>query len=197
MKPGHGLKKGAYESYADTYENYLDVVVPAVSLCVATFRRTAVFIGPHIHELPKPDAIGGVYMPSAAGRHKWGFKNFLPVLLYGAAAGLQQGAKYPSAIQSNVHCEENGHPCPKPVEWMEWLVNLASLEGEAVCDPFTGSGTTAIACIRTGRSFIGCEIERKYFDIACARIDRELAQGVLQFEKPAKETQRTLIGEGE
>jgi DNA modification methylase len=75
----------------------------------------------------------------------------------------------------------------------QWLVVRASLSSETILDPFTGSGTTAIACIRTGRRFIGCEIERKYFDIACARIDRELDQGRL-FDAPApKEVQRELI----
>ena len=46
-----------------------------------------------------------------------------------------------------------------------------SAEGETVFDPFTGSGTTAIACLRSGRKFIGVELEKKYFDLTCKRID--------------------------
>ena len=88
---------------------------------------------------------------------------------------------------------ERGHPCPRPIDQIQHVVEQwVRPEGTAI-DPFTGSGTTAIACIRTGRRFIGCEIERKYFDIACARIDRELDQGRL-FDAPApKEVQRELI----
>ena len=94
------------------------------------------------------------------------------------------------------HCPpiERIHPNEKPVAMIEDFVQWHTTPDQLVCDPFTGSGTTAIACIRTGRRFIGCEIERKYFDIACARIDRELDQGRL-FDKPvaAVETQKTLM----
>ena len=53
------------------------------------------------------------------------------------------------------------------------------MENETILDPFLGSGTTAIACIRTGRKCIGIEKERKYFDIAVARVEAELNQGDL------------------
>ena len=56
------------------------------------------------------------------------------------------------------------------------LVDLASISGQTVLDPFMGSGTTGVACARLGRKFIGIEIEPKYFDIACKRIEREYAQ---------------------
>jgi site-specific DNA-methyltransferase (adenine-specific) len=59
---------------------------------------------------------------------------------------------------------------------MEWLVEELSAEGQTVLDPFMGSGTTGVACARLGRKFIGIEIEPRYFDIACKRIEREYAQ---------------------
>lgn len=71
------------------------------------------------------------------------------------------------------------HPNEKPVSIMEKLVKLCSTEGETVCDPYMGSGTTGIACIRTGRKFIGIEKDPKHFQTAVERIERELAQGVL------------------
>ena len=55
---------------------------------------------------------------------------------------------------------------------MEWLVKWFSQSFESVLDPFMGSGTTGIACMNLGRKFIGIEIERKYFDIACERIEQ-------------------------
>jgi DNA modification methylase len=62
---------------------------------------------------------------------------------------------------------------------MDWLVNAASLNGDMVLDPFMGSGTTGVACANLGRKFVGIEIEPKYFDIACKRIDAAYAQGRL------------------
>jgi hypothetical protein len=163
----------------DIYENYMKIIVPVISFCVDTFKQVGMFIGPHIHEMPKFDALGGVYCSAATGRHKWGFKNFLPVLLYGTYPDLNKGAKVPTVLASNALSEKNGHPCPKPIEWMVWLVSLVTRTGETVLDPFMGSGTTGIACIRTGRKFIGIEKDAKYFEIAKERIKKELRQGRL------------------
>lgn len=66
------------------------------------------------------------------------------------------------------------HPSQKPVELMQWC--LTKVKGETIFDPYMGSGTTAVACIRTGRKFIGCEIERRYFDIAVKRVQEEYAR---------------------
>lgn len=132
--------------------------------------RVAVFTGPHIWEQPKADAIGGVYMPSAAGRNAWGFKNFLPVLLYGKAPDLHLGVKEPTVIRSVEAAEPNGHPCPKPVSWMRWLVRLCTRPGELVLDPFGGSGTTAVACVLEGRRCLLIEKEPAYAAIARKRV---------------------------
>ena len=65
------------------------------------------------------------------------------------------------------------HPTQKPVALMEKLIRKT--EG-LILDPFMGSGTTGVACAQLGRKFIGIEIERKYFDIACERIDNAYRQ---------------------
>jgi len=72
--------------------------------------------------------------------------------------------------------EEKQHPTQKPVRIMEWCVGMV---GGTVLDPFMGSGTTGVACANLGRKFIGIEIEPKYFDIACKRIEAAYAQGRL------------------
>lgn len=69
---------------------------------------------------------------------------------------------------------ERVHPTQKPVSVMHWC--LKRNDGETVLDPFMGSGTTGVACAQLGRKFIGIEIERKYFDIACERIDNAYRQ---------------------
>ena len=59
---------------------------------------------------------------------------------------------------------------------MSWCLNKYSKENDLIFDGFAGSGTTAIACIRTKRRFIGCELDKEYFEKACERINTELKQ---------------------
>lgn len=70
------------------------------------------------------------------------------------------------------------HPTQKPIALMEWCAARLGGDGD-VLDPFMGSGTTGVACANLGRKFIGIEIERKYFDIACERIDNAYRQARL------------------
>ena len=68
---------------------------------------------------------------------------------------------------------ERVHPTQKPVAVMAWAIGLCPV-ADCVADPFMGSGTTGVACVRTGRKFIGIEIHPPYFDIAVKRIQDEL-----------------------
>lgn len=61
------------------------------------------------------------------------------------------------------------HPTEKPVPLMVELIKKST--AKTILDPFMGSGTTGVACVQTGRKFIGIELEKKYFDIACRRIE--------------------------
>jgi len=67
--------------------------------------------------------------------------------------------------------EDNNHPTVKPIALMEWLVKLVTPKGGVVLDPFMGSGSTGLACVKNGFKFIGIEKDPKYFDIACKRIE--------------------------
>jgi len=62
------------------------------------------------------------------------------------------------------------HPTQKPLALMRWCIEKFTNPGDTILDPFMGSGTTGVACIQTGRHFIGIEKERKYFEIAERRI---------------------------
>ena len=74
--------------------------------------------------------------------------------------------------------KEHGlHPTQKPVALMEYLIRTYTNEGETVLDNTMGSGTTGVACVNTGRSFIGIERDPTYFDIAQGRIATALANG--------------------
>ena len=66
------------------------------------------------------------------------------------------------------------HPTQKPLSLMETLIEFTTLENQVVLDPFLGSGTTAIAAIKTKRHFIGFEMDEKYFNIANTRIAKAL-----------------------
>lgn len=63
------------------------------------------------------------------------------------------------------------HPTQKPIELLEYLVKTYSNEGETVLDNCMGSGSTGVACMNTNRKFIGIELEEKYFNIACNRLE--------------------------
>lgn len=80
----------------------------------------------------------------------------------------------------------NSHPCSRAQGHFDWLVNWCSDAGEVVCDPFMGSGTTGVACAKQGRPFIGVEIEPRWFDLACSRIEAAQRQGDLLVPRPRK-----------
>lgn len=66
------------------------------------------------------------------------------------------------------------HPTEKPLELMMWCLDHARVGvGKTVLDPYMGSGTTALACLRTGRKFIGVELDEGYFDVAVERVQQE------------------------
>jgi site-specific DNA-methyltransferase (adenine-specific) len=69
----------------------------------------------------------------------------------------------------------DGHPAPFPVELAERLIRMFSFAGDTVLDPFAGSGSTAVAAIRAGRSSISVEIEEEYLNGATRRAAREAA----------------------
>jgi site-specific DNA-methyltransferase (adenine-specific)/modification methylase len=70
------------------------------------------------------------------------------------------------------------HPTQKPVDLMEWCIEQAGRPA-VVCDPYMGTGATGVAAMNLGLRFIGIEIDRGYFDIACERIETAQRQGVL------------------
>ena len=71
------------------------------------------------------------------------------------------------------------HPTQKPVELMAWIIKNYTQECDTIFDPFMGSGSTVVACVRLGRKFIGIEIEPKYVEIAKKRILAEVDKTAL------------------
>lgn len=90
------------------------------------------------------------------------------------------GVRYPTQLvkfkRDILTC--NLHPTQKPVELMEYLVKTYTNKGETVLDFTMGSGTTGVACMNTGRNFIGIEQEDHYFEVASKRIaDTKILKG--------------------
>ena len=164
--------KGKYSptSWIDNEDYIADVVVPVIRECIRIARRVVVTPGVRcLHLYPRASDIGCFWTPAATGCGTWGFSTFHPILYYGKDHRAGRGA-LPNGKQVTERAEQNAHPCPKPLGAWTWLVDKASIEGETVLDPFMGSGTTGVACVQTGRSFIGIEIDPGYFAIAQRRI---------------------------
>lgn len=75
-------------------------------------------------------------------------------------------------LVKNVSKNDFNHPCPVPVQLMERIILLTSNVGDLIVDPFMGSGTTGVACMRTGRRYIGFEISEEYCQMAQDRIKK-------------------------
>jgi site-specific DNA-methyltransferase (adenine-specific) len=91
---------------------------------------------------------------------------------------------------------EKGHPCPRPVDQISHVVDQWCKPGGVVLDPFLGSGTTAVSCMKLGRQFVGIEKDPDYFEIAYRRLTIERRQTDL-FVTPAtpQPTQAGLFAE--
>jgi len=182
-----------YESFEDTPENVEKICVPAVISALSMSARGLVTPGvKNMWLYPKPKHVGAVYYPAASGCNTWGFSNWQPLFYYGDDPYGGTGSLHDS-FQSTEAAEQNGHPCPKPIRQMTWMVKRATLPGETVLDIFMGSGTTLVACAKLGRKGIGIELEPKYFDIACRRVEAAYKQGDLFIEPPKKPEQGRMI----
>ena len=89
---------------------------------------------------------------------------------------VREWTNYPKAILEYDVDSDSFHPTQKPVDLLRYLIRTYSNEGDTILDNCMGSGTTAVACIREKRHFIGFELNKEYFDKACKRIDAERRQ---------------------
>jgi len=90
-------------------------------------------------------------------------------------AHVTHGSNYPRSVLKIANPNAGSlHPTQKPVALMEYLIRTYTNEGETVLDNCMGSGSTGVACVNTGRNFIGIEKDDKYFEIAKKRIEEHL-----------------------
>jgi site-specific DNA-methyltransferase (adenine-specific) len=136
--------------------------------------------------------------PPPAGAGNWWPSGF-ELAVYAYRAGAWFGDTDPK--RSNVWLADSyrfgqpgkvDHPTQKPLDLIKRLVTAIVAPRGVALDPFMGSGTTGVAAVATGRRFIGIELEEKYFDIACGRIDEAARTPDLFIEKPKPPSQVTF-----
>ena len=105
---------------------------------------------------------------------------FLPALevgFYGKLPGAWFGGQCVKSVWTGPAPTDRQHPTQKPLDLMKWAVSNVADPAAVCCDPFMGSGTTGVAAVQLGRTFIGIERDPNYFAIACKRIEDAQRQG--------------------
>lgn len=132
----------------------------------------------NVFDYPRADWIVCWAKPGSTRRNIFGgFNHWEPVLIYGRTKLMVDYIYLPDI--ANHDPDNSDHPTKKPVNLMSSLIEKLLPRNGIVCDPFLGSGTSALAAQKTNRSWIGIEIDPKYVAIAQSRIDAEVAQGKL------------------
>ncbi len=177
----------SYDTYVDCSSNHQDFVDKFLPILMKS-AKGPVCIFPGIRGLwfyPKAHWVLSWRKTFSVSRSPFGSNNWEPVLVYNKG---KRGDRASDSFEATFMNDKlaAGHPCPKPVKAMIEVLLLASLAKETIIDPFMGSGTTGVACVKTGRKFIGIEISPEYFDIACKRIEDAYKQGDMFVPQPAK-----------
>jgi site-specific DNA-methyltransferase (adenine-specific) len=115
----------------------------------------------------------------------------------GQGRSLWNGGGRHGVFQHNSHIgvadRYGGHPTEKPLPLMRELTTLFTQPSQTILDPFMGSGTTGVAALKSGRKFIGIEIDEKYFDIACRRIEEAHRQPDMFIHRAPEPEQESLL----
>jgi len=166
----------------ECFDDGLDYLTMLIDWFLPESKRIAKVVGicagiKTMMSYPQPDwALAWIYQ-NKTNFCPYGFNNWTPILCYGKDPYQQsRNGNAPLAVKNDVifcdvRAERNGHPTPKPIAFMrELILRFSVSECDTILDPFMGSGTTGVACVQTGRNFIGIEIDEKYFKIAEKRI---------------------------
>ena len=185
--PPYGLGF-AYNSYEDTRDNLKRLIADSMPELRRVASRVYVLPGiTQIHLYPEPDWMLSVVWNTTGSFGKYGYTQWMPILAYGKdlqGFGNVNGVTKTDTIKISGGGgvgfargqEEKGHPCPKPITLMRALINRLARPDDLILDPFMGSGTTGVACLNTGRRFIGIEKDPAYFAIAQERLAQAAAQ---------------------
>lgn len=110
------------------------------------------------------------YCPKVSRRERH-IGHEMPPAMFGDVQGCYGPDGERFAVGLDKAAKGNNHPTVKPIELMKYLIRLITPPGGTVLDPFTGSGSTGCAAVELGHTFIGCELDPAYVDIATTRIE--------------------------
>lgn len=183
-----------YDSYDDSRDAYAAIIECVTGQCRRIASRGVAVAVPFKNAMmwPQPDWMICWRKTFSVSRSPFGSGNFEINLYYGKGClSDRQSDAFEATYVSDEYAKD--HPCPKPIGWAKGLLSICTKADEVVLDPYMGSGTTGVACIRTGRKFLGIEKDERYFNIAVKRIKDELARTPL-FD--AAEVQAELFDNG-
>jgi site-specific DNA-methyltransferase (adenine-specific) len=190
LRDGYGIHEDAMP-----HEEYVEWQKGVLRLCWAQLSPSGAIFYNH-----KPRVLSGiaitplVYNPDLPVRQiiiwaRSGGMNFSPafylpthewiVLLAKPDFRLRDKAASGVGDVWRIHQNDGGNEHPAPFPLLLPATILETTSAEVICDPFMGSGTTGVACAQAGRRFIGIELEPRWFDLACQRIDAAYSQGRL------------------
>jgi site-specific DNA-methyltransferase (adenine-specific)/modification methylase len=175
IAPVGGKREQRYPRQRKNYEGGWDVARPAdFSAVLAAAPFTIIWGGNYFSDL----------LPMGGRWLFWDKRNSMPSYSDGEMAWTNLPGVFVKKFSlcnnglASLRDGERVHPTQKPVALMEWCLSFVP-DAQIILDPFTGSGTTGVACMNLGHSFIGIEREPKYFEIACRRIEDAQRQGRL------------------
>lgn len=106
---------------------------------------------------------------------------------------LGKGYVYPTnVLHLSTECSNRGHSASFPISLPTWFITLFTEEGDLVLDPFIGAGTTALACIKLNRHYVGIEMMEKYYNLAFEAIEKA-NNGHKRIRRPDKQMSPRLL----
>ena len=162
-----------YGEYQDTEDNWFRLMASIIPL-IRAVAKMVILPSCQIRRLKwvydnfPPDWLLCWYKGSPGHASYLGFNDWEPHLVYGRTKNRLYMHDY-FQTKSSPKRGTNGHPCPKPDAWAEWIIARATEADNLIVDPFLGSGVTALVAGQLNRYCIGIELEEKYCEIAANR----------------------------
>lgn len=171
-----------YDGYTDSRNALIELITEFMPEARRVAERVIITSGVgNMYLYPEPRWVMCWASQAGVGSGPWGFCCWQPILCYGKDPYLQHGlGRRPDTfLQKTSPRKIEGHPCPKPVDVMEWLVERTTMPGDKILDIFCGSGSIGVAAIKRGRHFIGIDQSADYVELTKSRLAEAAQQEVL------------------